>query len=411
MELGGFLTREDKMADLSKTLGKHINDDHYNGLTTSQKNNAPKGTTVRKVIGLERHEFLEKNDVGRGMRQCPECGSKNLSCDYRKSELFCGDCGLIIDEQIFPQITPINRGNNTAAISFDQKINDVFDVCYDNLPSLLNELKEEHKETYIGLSKHGFTRTGKGKKTAEGEVGKYRKRIILGLLLDPVLDSEKEPTEQNYQPFHILNLPDLITVDEAKLWFESLPIVARNISRWSGLPLLKYEQLPDEHIYIAFDKERWIHSFRFTQEHLMERFYGKERVEKIKWLYIKACREAIRRSRELFVLLSEIERKRVKEKKTKRWCDYMFILSELYLLELLEKEMVEKKSDFCFRLEQKKKSCLRHGGFPAQAVFKRRKNLIRFLSNLNKNTLLVLQIWSLFILRVRKHALAVCILW
>jgi len=32
--------------------------------------------------------------------ECPECGSKCLICDYNKAEIFCGDCGLIITENI-----------------------------------------------------------------------------------------------------------------------------------------------------------------------------------------------------------------------------------------------------------------------------------------------------------------------
>ncbi len=32
--------------------------------------------------------------------KCPECGSKCLICDYGKAEIYCADCGMVIDEKI-----------------------------------------------------------------------------------------------------------------------------------------------------------------------------------------------------------------------------------------------------------------------------------------------------------------------
>jgi len=35
-----------------------------------------------------------------GLKECPECGSKGLICEYGKAEILCEDCGLIITENI-----------------------------------------------------------------------------------------------------------------------------------------------------------------------------------------------------------------------------------------------------------------------------------------------------------------------
>ena len=35
------------------------------------------------------------------MKECPECHSKNLVWDRERGELFCSDCGLVIDENLF----------------------------------------------------------------------------------------------------------------------------------------------------------------------------------------------------------------------------------------------------------------------------------------------------------------------
>ncbi|NQE46502.1 Transcription initiation factor IIB [ANME-1 cluster archaeon GoMg2] len=34
------------------------------------------------------------------IKECPECGSKSLIQDYGKAEIFCGDCGLVVAENI-----------------------------------------------------------------------------------------------------------------------------------------------------------------------------------------------------------------------------------------------------------------------------------------------------------------------
>ena len=57
-------------------------------------------------IAAKRMENVNvQNNVGDEIRQekiekCPECSSKHLIKDYRKAELYCADCGLVIMENI-----------------------------------------------------------------------------------------------------------------------------------------------------------------------------------------------------------------------------------------------------------------------------------------------------------------------
>ncbi|UCD14327.1 MAG: transcription initiation factor IIB [Thermoplasmatales archaeon] len=47
--------------------------------------------------------------------QCPECGSRHLSRDYSRAELVCGDCGLVIDQDL------IDRGPEWRAFDSEQR--------------------------------------------------------------------------------------------------------------------------------------------------------------------------------------------------------------------------------------------------------------------------------------------------
>ncbi len=54
----------------------------------------------RKYNGKRRRGDNAKADAEEKIKECPECGSKNLVRDYGKAELFCDACGLVIAEDI-----------------------------------------------------------------------------------------------------------------------------------------------------------------------------------------------------------------------------------------------------------------------------------------------------------------------
>ena len=53
-------------------------------------------------VAEDRKRRKGKGDTGsnEAVKECPECGSKCLVNDYNKAEIFCGDCGLVIAENI-----------------------------------------------------------------------------------------------------------------------------------------------------------------------------------------------------------------------------------------------------------------------------------------------------------------------
>jgi transcription initiation factor TFIIB len=53
-----------------------------------------------KVEGEKKEERPKKEKVEEGIKACPRCGSTNLIKDTERGELVCGDCGLVIEENI-----------------------------------------------------------------------------------------------------------------------------------------------------------------------------------------------------------------------------------------------------------------------------------------------------------------------
>ncbi len=49
------------------------------------------------------------------VKKCPECNSKNLKKDYYKAEIVCGDCGLVVQENL------IDQGPEWRAFDNEQK--------------------------------------------------------------------------------------------------------------------------------------------------------------------------------------------------------------------------------------------------------------------------------------------------
>jgi transcription initiation factor TFIIB len=56
----------------------------------------------------------EEQAYGEEIKECPECGSKNLIRDYGRAELFCANCGLVVAENI------VDLGPEWRAFDFEQ---------------------------------------------------------------------------------------------------------------------------------------------------------------------------------------------------------------------------------------------------------------------------------------------------
>ena len=58
-----------------------------------------------------------KNNVSEVEREtkCPECGSTNLIGDHERAEIVCGDCGLVIDDNI------VDMGPEWRAFDHEQR--------------------------------------------------------------------------------------------------------------------------------------------------------------------------------------------------------------------------------------------------------------------------------------------------
>ncbi|MHC1610962.1 MAG: transcription initiation factor IIB [Candidatus Methanospirareceae archaeon] len=56
----------------------------------------------------------DEADYGETVKECPECGAKKLVRDYRRAELFCAECGLVVAENI------VDPGPEWRAFDFEQ---------------------------------------------------------------------------------------------------------------------------------------------------------------------------------------------------------------------------------------------------------------------------------------------------
>lgn len=109
--LGGYLTRDDER----QIFGREISDTEHYILTASGNTNPHLNITNAKN---------EINTVIRDVTECPECHSKRLMVNYAKAELYCADCGLILEEEIFtpPPVSIMYNLNN-----IDKGVADLFD--------------------------------------------------------------------------------------------------------------------------------------------------------------------------------------------------------------------------------------------------------------------------------------------
>ena len=74
---------------------------HHNQKEGSEVEKAEAGEADKKVAGEEESRGRQEEREGiERVKECPECHSKNLVWDYERAELFCGDCGLVIAENL-----------------------------------------------------------------------------------------------------------------------------------------------------------------------------------------------------------------------------------------------------------------------------------------------------------------------
>jgi len=45
----------------------------------------------------------KKIDEDEDISRCPECNSGHLTRDYERGELYCEECGIVLDEQMIDQ--------------------------------------------------------------------------------------------------------------------------------------------------------------------------------------------------------------------------------------------------------------------------------------------------------------------
>jgi transcription initiation factor TFIIB len=64
---------------------------------TSETNTAPAPTTAHRGIGAERPS---RRTLDGHTRPCEECGAVNWNLDISRGEITCGDCGLVVEENV-----------------------------------------------------------------------------------------------------------------------------------------------------------------------------------------------------------------------------------------------------------------------------------------------------------------------
>ncbi len=89
---------------------------HHNQKEGSEVEKSEAGEADKKVAGEEesRERQEEEREGIERVKECPECHSKNLVWDYERAELFCGDCGLVIAENL------VDLGPEWRAFDFEQ---------------------------------------------------------------------------------------------------------------------------------------------------------------------------------------------------------------------------------------------------------------------------------------------------
>ena len=65
--------------------------------STSETNTAPAPTTAHRGIGAERPS---RRTLDGHTRPCEDCGAVNWNLDISRGEITCGDCGLVVEENV-----------------------------------------------------------------------------------------------------------------------------------------------------------------------------------------------------------------------------------------------------------------------------------------------------------------------
>jgi len=89
---------------------------HHNQKEEGEVEKSEAGEADKKGAGEEesRERQEEEREGIERVKECPECHSKNLVWDYERAELFCGDCGLVIAENL------VDLGPEWRAFDFEQ---------------------------------------------------------------------------------------------------------------------------------------------------------------------------------------------------------------------------------------------------------------------------------------------------
>ncbi len=154
--------------------------------------------------------------------RCPECGSKNIKRDYKKAELVCEDCGLVIDENIvdfgpewraFDDEQIVKRVRTGAPIKYTRPNKgltteiDMYDVDFRGVKlsasskSQMQRLRKWHKRSSISSSiernlavalselSRIASALGLAENVKEAAALLYRKAVEMGLIRGRLIES------------------------------------------------------------------------------------------------------------------------------------------------------------------------------------------------------------------------------
>lgn len=154
--------------------------------------------------------------------KCPECGSKNIKRDYKKAELVCEDCGLVIDENIvdfgpewraFDDEQIVKRVRTGAPIKYTRPNKgltteiDMYDVDFRGVKlsasskSQMQRLRKWHKRSSISSSiernlavalselSRIASALGLAENVKEAAALLYRKAVEMGLIRGRLIES------------------------------------------------------------------------------------------------------------------------------------------------------------------------------------------------------------------------------
>lgn len=248
---------------------------------------------LNQRLNLVRGPFKELKKIQPGYidvnkpKKCPECNSKNVIMDYRKAEIFCADCGLVIVDNLF------ESGREELK----------------NRPTSYGLLERDVISLYLGLSEDGFFQYG----------GKSIKEEMSFFLFNHVMWKYGEIASNIFRD---------LTCEQRRKVKEGRELYLKKLKTKTGetvcFPLF------DKHAAIVNDLDRWVQSFRLPED-----MSEAEKQRLISEIRLDACLEKGR----------ELAKKQMKYEKPIRG-DWLTLLRELYSIKYIQEGKEFLKRDF-----------------------------------------------------------------